>query len=438
MVNLYKNKNFWKKINSIRLYFLDLIFYFYDMKIKKLEDIDILKNIFCKDENGRVVNLHELKDCQFIKNKIFYPDVLIHSHYNNYSCNPINEIVMSLEKQTLKPTINLILNSSKYKEPNPVFYFIYNTDNYFHFIYDTLPYLISYTEIKKEISNIKLLINYPNDQTKHIYKFVLEFLSLVGIDENELMFVNDETIYNNIYISSSFTHDINSNLPPRKEIYKFFSHIIESNVKNFKNNTPKKIYISRRSWVHNDYSNIGTNYTLKRKMVNEDELVNILTNNGFVEVFTENLSTIEKLNLFYNADIIVGAIGGGLCNVLFSKNKTKLISIVSPTFLDVNYRFKYSLDGVDTTYFFDTNHIENTEFKTGMRVECESKSIIGEIIKVNRETLTIIYSDSLVAGWNNQSEFKKIEIPSNLCKRLDDGLNSPFFVDLNKIKDLIF
>ena len=307
-----------------------------------------------------------------------------------------------------------------------------------HFIYDTLPYLISYSEIKKEISNIKLLINYPNDQTKHVYKFVLEFLSLVGIDKNELMFVNDETIYENIYISSSFTHGINSNLPPRKEIYEFFRHIIESNVKNFKNNTPKKIYISRRSWVHNDYSNIGTNYTLKRKMVNEDELVNILTNNGFVEVFTENLSTIEKLNLFYNADIIVGAIGGGLCNVLFSKNKTKLISIVSPTFLDVNNRFKYSLDGVDTTYFFDTNHIENTEFKTSMRVECESKSIIGEIIKVNRETLTIIYSDSLVAGWNNQSEFKKIEIPSNLCKRLDDGLNSPFFVDLNKIKDLIF
>jgi capsular polysaccharide biosynthesis protein len=118
-------------------------------------------------------------------------------------------------------------------------------------------------------------------------------------------------------------------------------------------------------------------------MYNENELVDLLVKNGYTEVFTEKMNSLEKLNLFHNAETIVGAIGGGLCNVLFSKPETKLISIVSPTFLDVNSRFTYSLDNVNTTYFTETTHIESGEFKTGMRIQCNVLSIIGEIIEIN-------------------------------------------------------
>jgi capsular polysaccharide biosynthesis protein len=343
---------------------------------------------------------------------------------------------MSLKNQSLKKTEDVKLNKSRFNEQNPVFYFIYNTENYFHFIYDTLPYLITFNKLKDQIP-FKLLINYPNEQTKHIYKFVLEFLKLVGIDESDLLYVNDKTIYDNIYVSSSYAHGFDSNLPPRKEVYDFFRWIVESNVDSFKSDTPKKIYISRRSWLHNDYSNIGTNYTLKRRMVNEDELVDLLLKNGYEEVFTEKLTTIEKLNLFYNAESVIGAIGGGLCNVLFSKKETNLLTIVSPTFLNVNYRFKYSLDGVNNIYFYDTDHTENSVFKTGMRVECESLSIVGEITEVRDDDVTLIYSDNVVAGWSNQIEFKRLEVRSKLCKKLDDGLNSPFSVNIKNIKHLI-
>ena len=71
-------------------------------------------------------------------------------------------------------------------------------------------------------------MNYPNQQTKHIYKFVLEFLSLVGINLEDLIFVNDETVYKNIFISSSYTYGENSNLPPREEVYGFFRFIVNS------------------------------------------------------------------------------------------------------------------------------------------------------------------------------------------------------------------
>lgn len=406
------------------------------MEINTLDKIKDFTDVLTKDENGRSVEIYNLKNGQFNQNKTFYPDVLIYSHQDKSNYNPINETIMSLKNQSLKKTEDVKLNKSRFNEQNPVFYFIYNTENYFHFIYDTLPYLITYNKLKDQIP-FKLLINYPNEQTKHIYKFVLEFLKLVGIDESDLLYVNDETIYDNIYVSSSYTHGFDSNLPPRKEVYDFFRWIVESNVDSFKSDTPKKIYISRRSWLHNDYSNIGTNYTLKRRMVNEDELVDLLLKNGYEEVFTEKLTTIEKLNLFYNAESVIGAIGGGLCNVLFSKKETNLLTIVSPTFLNVNYRFKYSLDGVNNIYFYDTDHTENSVFKTGMRVECESLSIVGEITEVRDDDVTLIYSDNVVAGWSNQIEFKRLEVRSKLCKKLDDGLNSPFSVNIKNIKHLI-
>ena len=173
-------------------------------------------------------------------------------------------------------------------------------------------------------------------------------------------------------------------------------------------------------------------------MCNEDELVNLLEKMGYVEIFTENLNTIEKLNLFFNAESVIGAIGGGLCNVLFSKEDTKLITIVSPTFLDVNHRFKYSLDGVSNNYFYNTTHTEDSEFKSNMRVECEELSIVGEVSKIDGDMLSIIYSDNLVSGWNNQINFKKTTVNSKSCKKLDEGLNSPFLIDLEKIKSLIF
>ena len=63
----------------------------------------------------------------------------------------------------------------------PVFYFVYNTDNYYHFIYDTLPYLITFNHLRSNIPNLKLLMNYPNKSMDNFYLFVKEFLEILDI-----------------------------------------------------------------------------------------------------------------------------------------------------------------------------------------------------------------------------------------------------------------
>lgn len=389
------------------------------------------KTIFLKkDENDREISIHKLNDVNFLGSNLFYPNIVSFSSLDQKFYKIINEKIMSLDGhiQNHFNSFEIILENDL--EHNPMFFFIYNTDNYYHFIYDTLPYLISYFHLKKHIPHLKILMNYPTPQSKNFYNFVIEFLDLLGIKKNFIEIVDKRKKYKEIYISSSFTHGINSNLPPRKEIYKFYQSILNNiNSEEITNN--KKIYISRRTWLHNDFSNIGTNYTLRRKMENENDLVNYLTSKGFVEVFTENLSTIEKLILFKNVTHVIGSIGGGLCNVLFSKKETNLITIVSPTFLDVNERFKYSLESVNVDYFDRTFHMEKDLFKKYMRISCPSKNIIGEINDINGNLLEIIYSDESVSGWNSSDKFKTIFLNKNECIPIDKGLNSYWSMDLD-------
>ena len=164
-------------------------------------------------------------------------------------------------------------------------------------------------------------------------------------------------------------------------------------------------------------------------------MVNLLNNNGYEEIFTENLSVIDKILLFNNAESIIGATGGGLVNVLFSKPTCKLITLVSPTFLDVNYRFIYSLNKVNTYYFNKTTHVESTEFKRYMRVQ--SGNIIGEIEDIVNDDLIIKYSDRKVVGWNQEIKYNLIKLNKKDCHKLDNGLNSSWIVDLQSLKEII-
>ena len=204
------------------------------------------------------------------------------------------------------------------------------------------------------------------------------------------------------------------------------------------NKYPQKIYISRRSWKHKNYDNIGTNYTSRRELVNETELVEFLQSLGYIEVFTELLSIKDKVAMFKNASDIVGPIGGGLCNVLFGNKKTNLTAIISPFFLDINQRFKYSFAKVNTTYFTDTNHVENTRLKQHMRVKIKEKNIIGEVEKIDADKVSVSYSTNNVSGWNAQSKYNTITLNEGQIESIDPGLNSSWRLDINKfIKEFI-
>jgi capsular polysaccharide biosynthesis protein len=80
-----------------------------------------------------------------------------------------------------------------------------------------------------------------------------------------------------------------------------------------------RMFITRRQ-----FSNPASHY---RRCVNEDRLIEIAANHGFVPIEIERLTWPEQIALFRNAEIVLGLAGSGLHNALFSQSGSKLASI---------------------------------------------------------------------------------------------------------------
>jgi len=402
----------------------------------------------------RIENVHErnigyktFNNVFLTGRNLFYPNVLLYpiKKIEPELFSPYDEKIMSLNKDSFYDnntfTEKILCTEgehvTKYVK-TPVFFFIYNFDNYYHFLYDTIPYLHTFLHLKKTIPELKLLVNYPNKQKKDFYPFNLDILyKLVNPDD---IFIHEENnVYETLYVSNSLTHGGFSNSPPRKEIYDLYSQMKEKIIINPFYNDYNNIYISRRTWINKDNSNIGTNYTTRRKMMNEDALVVELESRGIREVFTENLTIDEKIQLFSRAKIVIGSIGGGMANLLFSPSTVKSICLVTPHFLTINYRFKFSMEHTDITYFDDVRtYTEDNDIPLYCRIKMTKeihKDRIGEIYGFDSVSgkYEIQLSSNDVAGFNNDIAFESIVAHPSEFDLLDEGLNSPYVIDISKL-----
>ena len=402
----------------------------------KIENMKNYIELFEKDDTERSIGYYKLNNISLNGRNAYYPNALLYDSFT--LMNPYDEMVMSLGKKSFYDDSYDVVDNSNNHITDPVFFFIYNFDNYYHFLYDTLPYLFTYLELKKTIPNLKLLINYPNEKNT-FYKFNLEFLSkIINVDD---LIIHSNNLYKEIYVSTSLTHGGHSNNPPRKEIFQIYN-ILKNNIDylNIDENLKRleRIYISRRTWINNDTSNIGTDYTTRRKMMNEDTLVESLTQNGYTEIFAENLNTDEKIFLFSNAKMIIGAIGGGMANLLFSNNHTKSIVIETPYFLKINYRFKYSMEHTIIQYMRDVTTYTNSQIPLYCRVKIIQDGMIGEISDYNVDNdKYLVNLSNGVAGFNNKSSFKNKWFLSNEFELLDHGLNSPYTINVDSLLEII-
>jgi hypothetical protein len=399
----------------------------------------LIKN---KDDTNRDIGYTAIEKCKLVGRNSFNPNVLL---YNGKLISPYDEKVMSLNKESFYDDNiyelskeELQIDGTVYNDP--VFFFIYNFDNYYHFLYDTLPYLYTYLHLKREIPKLKLLINYPNKFKKEFYRFNTEFLEKI-VSKDDLLLYQENYIYSNIFISSSLTHGGFSNNPPRPEIYDIYDIIKSKVVLDIK--TPELIYISRRTWINNDKTNIGTDYTTRRKMMNEDLLVEKLTQFGFIEIFAENLTTDEKIKIFSNAKIIIGSIGGGMANLIFSNKNTKSFVLVTPYFLDINFRFKYSMESSDIIYF---NNIQTYKENNLIPLYCRAKitnkeskffNKIGEIVEFTNGKYKLNISNNDMVGFNNLIKYEEEYFDYTELELLDNGLNSPYNVNITNLLSLI-
>jgi hypothetical protein len=314
------------------------------------------------------------------------------------------------------------------------FFFIFNFDNYYHFLYDTLPYLVHYFELIKTIPSCQILI----PENHRFLTFQTEFLTLLGIQRSQIVEAIHLGSYERLYVPSSLTHgkDIQgvsmSNAMYSPDAMTLWNRL---RVPLSKGTDTTKFYISRRTHIHNDMSNIGTNYTLRRRCINEDEVVKAVAAHGYKEIFCELLSTEKKIELFQNATHIIGFIGGGLANLLFSKTETQVGCIETPDFLRINRRFKHSMDHTRITYLPITSHVPfrgpYSLYTRAIIRRSPYKDQIGELLEWDDERgYKLAISNNDVAGFAHSQLFTEDWFQPSDLEALDKGLNSPFICDI--------
>ncbi|MEG3974493.1 glycosyltransferase 61 family protein, partial [Microcoleus sp. herbarium8] len=87
---------------------------------------------------------------------------------------------------------------------------------------------------------------------------------------------------------------------------------------------PKRIYISRSKARY-------------RRVLNEEDVVEVLAESGFVSILPELMSLAEQIAHFSHAEVIVAAHGSGLTNTIFCKSGTKIIELMSPHYISHYY-----------------------------------------------------------------------------------------------------
>lgn len=176
-------------------------------------------------------------------------------------------------------------------------------NGYYHRIVDLIPrcYLLNQSEYR-DIEEIKLLYTEPLSEAE---SFIIPKIIPNNVKRTSL--IPGRLYYLDKLILPTYLTQFGSGYLPFSYIEKLRKELFPKRERQQKN----RIYISREKSANN---------LKKRHILNEWELIRLLKKFGFKVYQLEEYSLLEKIELFYDAEIVVGAHGGGLTHILFSEN----------------------------------------------------------------------------------------------------------------------
>jgi len=173
-------------------------------------------------------------------------------------------------------------------------------NGYYHWLIDSVPHLYGLTKLNKE-KEIPLLFTSFDDRRREAVKDMIQHL---GVENAKPVLTNKEFVrLKRGYVNTRMS------FPHVARILQLFSR--------GKDDIPKRsIYASRRSASY-------------RRLINEAELIDLLTGRGFTVVDGEQTPFSEQVSLFASARCVVGPHGANLANIVFCSTNTPVLELFS-------------------------------------------------------------------------------------------------------------
>ncbi len=204
-----------------------------------------------------------------------------------------------------------ILNNNTYLPKNCILVHDRNSSGYFHWITDTLPKVVY---AKKNHKNLTIIL-----PSKLKINFIISSLKRLKV---KYFFLKKNTNYK--FKKLTYIGSLYPSGNPRKKNINDLKKAMNLKYRNY-----KRIYISR-------------NKSGRRRIINEQNLIDLLKNYNFKILYSEKISFNKQLEIFSSAKFIIGLHGAGLTNLIWMKEKNNLIEIKPENDLYLNCYFNLS------------------------------------------------------------------------------------------------
>ncbi|MDJ0515226.1 MAG: WcbI family polysaccharide biosynthesis putative acetyltransferase [Trichodesmium sp. MO_231.B1] len=224
----------------------------------------------------------------------------------------------------------------------------FGTPNYCHWMFDTLPRIELMRLAGIDINTIDKFV-------MHMFQapFHLQTLNLLGIPKEKVIDTKNHPhiIAENLIVPSVFMHPANA---ASGWVIEFLRKLVLGN-KPVKTHRNKRIYISRTG-------------ASKRRIINIEEVENLLDNYGFQTVKMDSMSVVEQAILLSEAEAVVGTHGAGLTNIVFCSPGTKVVEIFSPLYGTNAYFVISNQCGLDYSCFVGEDYDRSLQNQLERRI----------------------------------------------------------------------
>jgi len=275
-------------------------------RLKSKPDISIYPMGYFEIPNGRIIGNGAVVDAEsnlLYSEKLTF-DKVLPGKVKAFKCGElVDESIVRLNDDRLKikvphKVINVLM---------PGMYI------YGHWLIDLLPKLYL---LKQRLDLKKYKLALPED----IPSYSLEFLKLVGLSQEDIIYFKpeEEIIECKLVVLPTKCRIIDGSwiAPYVGTMYDEIRANLQTS--NLKVARPERLYLSRRR-LKKQF----------RKLVNREEVSELILSYGFTEIFPEDYTLEEQVNLYGDAKLMVGEFGSALHNSLFGNKDLKVISLQS-------------------------------------------------------------------------------------------------------------